>query len=119
MTEDKDTNSSATNNHPKIIRAKVVTIKNTGGARWEVDFEGVVTRRDIHRITRVLRVEFARAQRRYSIQRKKVAIDAIEIERKAQLVQAEKESVPDTTIVPPKPKPTLKKVTVKETVQNG
>ncbi len=118
MTE--DTNSISTNNHPpKIIRAKVVTIKNTGGARWEVDFEGVVTRRDIHRITRVLRVEFARAQRRYSIQRKKVAIEAAAAERKAQLVQKEKVSVPATVIVPTKPKPTLKKVQVKEIIQNG
>lgn len=50
--------------------AKVITITNAG-ARWVVNFEGVVTKRDIHRINRILTVEFTRAQRRYSLNRKK------------------------------------------------
>lgn len=55
-------------------RAKVITITNVG-PRWNVDFEGVVTRKDIHRINRILTVEFSRAQRRYSMQRKKNLIN--------------------------------------------
>lgn len=102
------------NNH-KPVRAKVVTITHTGPARWEVDFEGVVTRRDIHRITRVLRVEFARAQRRYSVLRKK----GIALDRKAELEKATVVIQPKEITVPSKKPMTLKKVETKESVQNG
>jgi len=60
------------NGSPEIgVKAKVITIRNVG-PRWQVEFEGVVTRRDIQRINRILTVEFTRAQRQYSIQRRKV-----------------------------------------------
>ena len=110
------------NNHQRV-RAKVVTIRNTGGARWEVEFEGVVTRRDIHRINRILNVEFARAQRRYSTQRKKLIRETEAADRKAEQVErVEKTPVviqPDEIIVPTKTSMTPKKVTTKETIQNG
>lgn len=65
MTDDK-----LTDNGTRKSIAKVITITNVG-PKWQVEFEGVVTRRDIHRINRILTVEFTRAQRRYSLQRKK------------------------------------------------
>lgn len=52
------------------VRAKVVHITCKGN-RWIVEFEGVVTRRDIKKINRLLSVEFARAQRKYSMSRKR------------------------------------------------
>lgn len=63
------TQSVSQNGNDGEHRAKVITITNVG-PRWNVDFEGVVTRKDIHRINRILTVEFSRAQRRYSLQRK-------------------------------------------------
>ena len=53
-----------------LKRAKVIKLFSKGG-RWTVEFEGLVTRRDIVKINRVLFVEFARAQRRQSIARKR------------------------------------------------
>lgn len=111
-----------TNNHE--VRAKVVTIRNTGSARWVVEFEGVVTRRDILRINRILKVEFARAQRRYSLNRKKLINDAHTAELK-KVVEIEKTSVvsksDETTVTSklPKDMTPLKKVNIKETVKNG
>ncbi len=94
------------NNHKPKVRAKAVTLRNIGPARWECEFEGVVTRRDIHRISRILKVEFARAQRRYSVQRKKAIQEALIAESK------------DVSIPTPK-KVTAEKVQTKEIVQNG
>lgn len=119
------TDESSQNN--QTVRAKVVTIRNTGGARWEVSFEGVVTRRDIHRIGRILRVEFARAQRKYSVHRKRETLLAeakakreLEVEAtKATKVVEKPPKVTPSTIVPTKTQPTLKKVQIKETVQDA
>jgi hypothetical protein len=39
------------------------------GPRWDITFEGVITRRDLMKLERVLKVEFAKAQRRHSLDR--------------------------------------------------
>ena len=46
---------------------KRITITNTSQGRWTIDFEGVVTNRDIKKLQRILLVEFAKVQRRRSV----------------------------------------------------
>lgn len=116
MTEN---NSEPQNNHLETVRTKVVTIRSNKTGRWEVDFDGVVTMRDIHRIARVLKVEFARAQRRYSMQRRRIAVDSTAIKKEAQLEKPPVVVPSEEITVPAKPKSTLKKVKAKELTQNG
>lgn len=48
-------------------KPKQITIEQTDGKHWTAKFEGSVSRRDIKQINRVLTVEFARIQRRRTI----------------------------------------------------
>lgn len=73
MTDDNVNDNGSPEKEESKVRAKIITIRNVG-PRWLVEFEGVVTRRDIHRINRILTVEFTRAQRRYSLERKKALL---------------------------------------------
>lgn len=48
---------------------KRITLFSPKGKNWSVLFEGIITRRDIIKLQRSLLVEFAKVQRRRSIQR--------------------------------------------------
>jgi len=53
-----------TNNHQKKI-----TLICTGGRRWDVEFAGIITQRDIQKLYRILKVEFAKVLRRRSLKK--------------------------------------------------
>lgn len=64
---------------------KAVHLVKRNGTRWSVELEGRITQRDINHLQRVLRVEFARARRRRSLERRKqnrVATEVTEIKEK-------------------------------------
>lgn len=45
---------------------KQITMTSHNSKRWDVEFEGIITRRDIVKVYRSLRVNFARVQRHQS-----------------------------------------------------
>lgn len=54
--------SETPNNHQKKV-----TITETGGKRWTIEFEGEVTRRDVQKLYRLITVEFAKVMRKRSL----------------------------------------------------
>ena len=56
-------------NH-KVVVEKRITVEFVKGL-WKLNFEGPITRADINRLTRTMKVEYARVCRQRSIERKK------------------------------------------------
>src|SRR3990172_5285371 len=48
---------------------KRVTMENSTGQRWDITFEGVITRRDLQKLQRLMLVEFVKFERKRSVQK--------------------------------------------------
>ncbi len=59
-----DDTPKATNN-----TLKKIILTNTGGRHWEAEFTGTVTHRDIQKLHRIIKVEFAKIARQRSVSR--------------------------------------------------
>ncbi len=90
---------------------KKITLTLIGGKRWDIEFIGTITRRDIQKLKRVLFVEFAKVQRRRST-KKILAAEA------ARVAATKPKPV---TIATPKttPNPTIKRKELTDATQSS
>ena len=68
---------------------KSITLASVnGGVKWSAEFSGVVTRRDIAKLSRILSVEFAKHERRRSTARKMTAQkDAVTVKEPTNVIE--------------------------------
>lgn len=61
----------------QINEQKTISLVNIEGNVWDIKFEGLISRADMSRITRLLTVQFAVIQRQRSIDRRTTQIRAV------------------------------------------
>jgi len=97
--------SKSGSNHQKKI-----TLTLIGGKRWEAEFIGVISRRDIQKLNRVLHVEYAKVQRRRSTI-KILSRDNLDYGKEKPVVKVETDKNMKTDIPKSSSKPVPKDIT--------